>query len=222
MKEANSSARDRRASQIFGSPALIFPWTIHCKANSEFLNGSHFQPEQQDSWSSLIRTMSLVSLWNHQNSWISYPVSFQNTPLNPHPVNLLTLEILYYYLKFYSIYLNWKKIAPIYLTYHPPLLATTNLGFPGGSSGKEPACQFRRHKRSGFDPWVRKIPWRGKWQPTPVFLPGESPWTEEAGAVHGITKSWTRLQQPSTQYTICSLYLWSSAFFLVYSFKFYI
>ena len=26
----------------------------------------------------------------------------------------------------------------------------------------------------GFDPWVRKIPWRRKWQPTPVFLPGES------------------------------------------------
>ena len=27
---------------------------------------------------------------------------------------------------------------------------------------------------SGFDPWVRKIPWRRKWQPTPVFLPGKS------------------------------------------------
>ena len=26
----------------------------------------------------------------------------------------------------------------------------------------------------GFDPWVRKIPWRREWQPTPVFLPGES------------------------------------------------
>ena len=26
----------------------------------------------------------------------------------------------------------------------------------------------------GFDPWIRKIPWRRKWQPTPVFLPGES------------------------------------------------
>ena len=25
-----------------------------------------------------------------------------------------------------------------------------------------------------FDPWVRKIPWRRKWQPTPVFLPGKS------------------------------------------------
>ena len=29
-------------------------------------------------------------------------------------------------------------------------------------------------KRPGFDPWVGKIPWRRKWQPTPVFLPGES------------------------------------------------
>jgi len=35
--------------------------------------------------------------------------------------------------------------------------------------------------RPGFDPWVRKIPWRRAWQPTPVFLPGESPWTEEPG-----------------------------------------
>ena len=26
----------------------------------------------------------------------------------------------------------------------------------------------------GFDPWVRKIPWRRRWQPTPVFLPGKS------------------------------------------------
>ena len=29
-------------------------------------------------------------------------------------------------------------------------------------------------RRPGFNPWVRKIPWRRKWQPTPVFLPGES------------------------------------------------
>ena len=37
-------------------------------------------------------------------------------------------------------------------------------------SGKESACQCRRRR---FDPWVRKIPWRRKWQPTPVFLPGK-------------------------------------------------
>ena len=47
-------------------------------------------------------------------------------------------------------------------------------GFPGGASGEEPVCQCRRHKRSGFNPWVRKILWRKAWQPTPVFLPGES------------------------------------------------
>ena len=39
---------------------------------------------------------------------------------------------------------------------------------------KEPTCQCRRRKRHGFDPWVGKIPWRRAWQPTPVFLPGES------------------------------------------------
>ena len=50
-----------------------------------------------------------------------------------------------------------------------------NMGFPGGGSGKEPTCQCRRHKKwCGFDPWMGKIPWRRAWQPTPVFLPGES------------------------------------------------
>ena len=48
-------------------------------------------------------------------------------------------------------------------------------GFAGGASlGKEPACQHRRHKTCGFDPWVGKTFWRRKRHPTPVFLPGES------------------------------------------------
>ena len=46
--------------------------------------------------------------------------------------------------------------------------------FPGGVSDKEPACQCRRCKRHGFDPWAGKIPWRKAWQHTPVFLIGES------------------------------------------------
>ena len=50
------------------------------------------------------------------------------------------------------------------------------MGFPGGTSGKEPACQCRRHKRFIFDSWVRKIPWRISWQPTPVL---RIPWIEE-------------------------------------------
>ena len=46
--------------------------------------------------------------------------------------------------------------------------------FPGGATGKEPACQCTRHKRCWFDPWSRKILWRRKQQPTPGLLPGES------------------------------------------------
>jgi len=51
------------------------------------------------------------------------------------------------------------------------------VGFPVGASCKEPTYQCRtnvEHARRGFNPWVRKIPWRRAWQPTPVFLPGES------------------------------------------------
>ena len=48
-----------------------------------------------------------------------------------------------------------------------------NLGFPGAVSGKEAACQCRRHKRDRYDPWVGKIPWRREWQSTQVFGPGE-------------------------------------------------
>ena len=44
-------------------------------------------------------------------------------------------------------------------------------GLPRWLSGKEPTCQCRRFR---FNPWVRKIPWRRKWQPTPVFLPGKA------------------------------------------------
>ena len=47
-------------------------------------------------------------------------------------------------------------------------------GFPGGTSGKEPACQCKRRRRQGLDPWIRKSPWRKEWQPTLGFLPGES------------------------------------------------
>ena len=38
-------------------------------------------------------------------------------------------------------------------------------------------------RRPRFNPWVRKIPWRRKWQPTPVSLPGKISWTEEPGGL---------------------------------------
>ena len=49
-----------------------------------------------------------------------------------------------------------------------------SLGFPAGASGKQFTCQFRRRERHESNPWVRKSPWRRAWQPTPLFLSGES------------------------------------------------
>ena len=42
-----------------------------------------------------------------------------------------------------------------------------------------PATQMVKNPPATQETWVEKIPWRTEWQPTPIFLPGESPWTEE-------------------------------------------
>ena len=62
---------------------------------------------------------------------------------------------------------------------------------PDGSAGKESACLCRRYKRYDFDPWVGKIPWRRKWQLTPVFLPGKFHRQRSlvGYSVYGVTKS---------------------------------
>ena len=54
-----------------------------------------------------------------------------------------------------------------------PLTEKSNLP-TSGSVDNESACNTGDRGR-GFNPWVRKIPWRKKWQPAPVFLPGEFP-----------------------------------------------
>ena len=48
------------------------------------------------------------------------------------------------------------------------------LGFPGDSVGKESTYNAGDIRDVGLIPWVRKISWRKKWQPTPVFFPGGS------------------------------------------------
>ena len=66
-----------------------------------------------------------------------------------------------------------EKLFCILIALHLSAIIT-DTSFPGGACDKEPTCQCWRCKRCGFDPWVGKIPWSRKWQPTPVFLPGES------------------------------------------------
>ena len=53
-------------------------------------------------------------------------------------------------------------------------------------SGKEAASQSRRCSRQGFDPWVKKSPWRREWLVTPLFLSGPPHGPEEPGRLQSI------------------------------------
>ena len=68
------------------------------------------------------------------------------------------------------------------------------MGFPSGSAVKnQPAMQ--ETQESGFDPWIRKIPWRRAWQPNPIFLSGESHGQRSlAATVYRVAYSQTKLK----------------------------
>ena len=97
-----------------------------------------------------------------------------------------------------------------YLFIHMYLLVSVFImGLPWWFSGREPTCQYSRH---GFDPWARKIPWKRKWQPIPVFLPeksrgqrslaGYSPW----GCMQKSHNLMTKWQQYLLYITMCVQY----------------
>ena len=74
-------------------------------------------------------------------------------------------------------FMGWQRIRHDWATKHIHTHTHTHThrviwDFPE-ASGEESACQCRRLNRCGFSPLVGKIPWRRKWQPSPVFLPGE-------------------------------------------------
>ena len=76
-------------------------------------------------------------------------------------------------------------------------------------------CGYR-WKRCGFYPWVRKIPWSGKWQPIPVFLPGKFHGQKSlVGCGPGVARSWTQL---STHTNLCLWFYMSltSQLFYIY------
>ena len=76
----------------------------------------------------------------------------------------------YIMLCYFQVY---SKVIQLYMSLYIYNWIYMSMGFPGGASSKEPICQCRRH-RHGFDPWVRKSPWKRAWWPTAVLLPGES------------------------------------------------
>ena len=126
-----------------------------------------------------------------------------------------------------STYTNWRVFfflnslrmleSILYNDYYIWLLYAR--GPPWWLSGRESSCHCRRPR---FNPCIRKIPWRRKWQPTPVFLPGKScgqrslagysPWGRKR-----VRPSWVTQQQQTTHtYYKCRALHWyvSVCFFL--------
>ena len=85
---------------------------------------------------------------------------------------------------FVNFSLNFHYFLPLIFWYN------FNRELPWRLRGKESICQCRRHERDGFYPWVRKIPWRRKWQLAPIFLLGQR---SLAGYSLWGHKSWTWL-----------------------------
>ena len=77
--------------------------------------------------------------------------------------------------------LSWHIIVELWVEVmaRDKSLVVIVYGFPGASDSMQ--CQ-----RPGFDPWAKKIPWKRKRLPTPVYLPGESPQTEEPGRLQSM------------------------------------
>ena len=72
--------------------------------------------------------------------------------------------------------------------------------FPSGTVVKSPPAMQETCRKHRFDPWVGKIPWRRKWQPTPVFFPGKSHGQKAWGVtVHGVAE-WTQLSMRTAQW----------------------
>ena len=101
---------------------------------------------------------------------------------------------------------NWCRKC-VYKMWHPFMIKTLNKLERNDlyrikviwCSGKEAACQCRKHERHEFDPWVRKIPLEEETATHSSILAWKSPWTEEPGGliVQAVTKSWTWLCTPT-------------------------
>ena len=121
--------------------------------------------------------------------WIS---SLQNCEKSLSVINSQTTEFSYSSPNTLRRHTFEKHYGSCAQKYFPVIEVTANIlscllvllfvtGLPRWHSGTESAWQCRRYKRRRFDPWVGKIPWRRKWQPTTLLLTGNFPWIEEPG-----------------------------------------
>ena len=90
----------------------------------------------------------------------------KGVPSSIFKLSVLASLLLYLFLLRLSLV---KMVVVVPLRTSSPLL-TSYISIPGGSDGNESACNLGRY---GFDPWVRKIPWRKEWLSNLIFSPGE-------------------------------------------------
>ena len=136
-------------SSAFSKTSLnIRKLTVHVLLKPGLENFNHYFTTMWDESNCVVvwAFFGIAFLWDWNENW-------------PFPV-------LWPLLSFPNLLAYWMQ----HFTYINPCINI--IGLPNWLSGKESTCQCRRH---GFDSWVRKIPWRRKWQPRiPVFLPGKA------------------------------------------------
>ena len=145
----------------------------------------------------MLKNLTLCSLcWLYRPEWREmfylclHRTSFNNQTLYAFEMGLLPKEVI-------SDTGKNKRKVECGRGFHQNFihLGSNWMGFLGGSDSKRSACQCRRHKRREFDPSVWKIPWRRKWQSTPLFLLGEFHGQRSLAGyiVHGVANSGTQL-----------------------------
>ena len=129
---------------------------------------------------------SIVNIWTSLRWGISSPsIMLWLGKLSPDPIRTM-INTNHWYLNEDNVIIVERISRPEWLHKHNLSLLRTFLhhiynlflgqwlGLPRCAVVKNlPVCQCRRCWRRTFNPWVRKIPWRRKWQTTPVLLPGK-------------------------------------------------
>ena len=124
---------------------------------------------------------------------------FSNTTVQKHQSGSFHKSLILIFPSLLQSYFSYCPQAYINIIVHIQYMYILyKLGFPGGAIVKETAFQCRRHKRCGFDSWIRKIPWRRNGNPLQyscLEIPmNRGDWQS---TTHRVTKSWTRLKRLS-------------------------
>ena len=123
------------------------------------------------AWGFVVEFYLEVRSWKVSHWMLAVPLC--PTPSSPHQIHTSPSRMAEWCLKLTGKEHVWtqaneKSTATCFNALHSLLIYTW---FSWWLNGQESTCQCRRF---GPNPWVMKIPWRRKWQPTPVFLPGKS------------------------------------------------